>query len=151
MRTTTWFDRFPTEIIFTIFDYLLKQPYSYQNNLNELTNGIKQFSSSLICLSLNLTEYDDIRENEIPFNGVKLQQLLESMIELEQFHLYATLNSYDNSRNVLSQFQDQYWFDHKWTFGMHGTYFYTLPFHFEYLHEFYELILEYVVLLNILI
>ncbi|CAF4126642.1 unnamed protein product, partial [Adineta steineri] len=120
-----------------------KQPSSYRNNLNELINGIQQFSSSLICLSLNLFECDNIRENEIPFNGVKLQQLLESMIELEQFHLYATLNSYDNSRNVLSQFQDQYWFDHKWTFEMHGTYFYTLPFHFEYLHEFYELILEY--------
>ncbi|CAF1043841.1 unnamed protein product [Adineta steineri] len=80
------------------------QPYSYRNDLNELNNGIKQFSSSLICLSFNLIDCTDIRGNEIPFNDVKLQQLLESMIELEQFHLYATLNSYDNSRNVLSQF-----------------------------------------------
>ncbi|CAF0816779.1 unnamed protein product [Adineta steineri] len=118
------------------FHLTLKQPTNYQNNLNELTNGIKQFSSSLTCLSLNLIDCTDIRENEIPFNSVKLQQLLESMIELKQFHLYATLNVYDSSRNILSRFQDQYWFDHKWTFGTHGTYFYTLPFHFEYLHNF---------------
>ncbi|CAF3621937.1 unnamed protein product [Adineta steineri] len=58
------------------------------------------------------------------------------MIELKQFHLYATLNSHDDSRNILSRFQDQYWFDHKWTFGMHGKYLYTLPFHFEYLRDF---------------
>ncbi|CAF0910120.1 unnamed protein product [Adineta steineri] len=95
------------------FYLTLKQPYNYRNNLNELINGIKQFSSSLICLSLNLFECDNIRENEIPFNGVKLQQLLESMIQLKQFHFYATLNSYDDSRNILSPFQGQYWFDHK--------------------------------------
>jgi hypothetical protein len=90
------------------FYLTLKQSISYHNNLNELINGIKQFSSSLTCLSLNLVDCTDIRENGIQFNGVELQQLLESMIELKQFHLYAKLNSNDYSRRVLSQFQDQY-------------------------------------------
>ncbi|CAF0989499.1 unnamed protein product [Adineta steineri] len=133
------------------FYLTLKESISFFDDSNELINGIKHFSSSLTCLSLNLIECTDIRKFEFPFNSVELQQLLESMIEFKQFHLYAILESYGYSCNVLSEFQDQYWFDHKRTFGMHGTYFYTLPFHFEYLHEFYELILEYGVLLNILI
>ena len=46
-------------------------------------------------------------------------------------------NRIDND-NILSEFKNQFWFDHNWSFGMHGNYFYTLPFHFDYLYEFYE-------------
>jgi hypothetical protein len=38
----------------------------------------------------------------------------------------------------LSTFQTQFWFDHHWTFGMHRTYLYTLPFHFDKLKDFID-------------
>jgi hypothetical protein len=67
---------------------------------------------------------------EFPFNNIELQQLLESMIELKQFHLYAKLNKNQiDVDEILSRFKQQFWFDHHWFFGMHGEYFYTLPFH----------------------
>ncbi|CAF4339083.1 unnamed protein product, partial [Adineta steineri] len=60
-----------------------------------------------------------------PLNGFTLQhQLLESIIELQQFHLYSKLK------------QDQFWFDHKWFVGMHENYFYTLSFSFNELYDF---------------
>ena len=116
-------------------DKFLPPPVSFA--YNQLINAIKQFSSSLISLSLNLFDIDLIDTNEIPFNGTKLQQFLELMIELKQFHLYAKLHQYEYYHNILSKFQDQYWFDHNWIFAMHGRYFYTVPFHFNYLYEFY--------------
>jgi hypothetical protein len=78
--------------------------------------------------------------NEIPFNGTKLQQVLESMTELKQLHLYAQLRPVDSPFNydiILLQFQNQYWFDHNWSFAIYGPYFFTLPFHFDYLYGFY--------------
>ena len=60
-------------------------------DFDQLINIIKQFSSSLICLSLNLVDLNIRSTDEFPFNSIKLQQLLESMIELKQFHLYAKL------------------------------------------------------------
>jgi hypothetical protein len=76
-------------------------------------------------------------QNEIPFNSIKLQQFLESMIELKEFHLYVKLNeNIINYDKILSEFKNEYWFDHNLSFGMHGNYFYTLPFHFDYLYEF---------------
>ncbi|CAF3981763.1 unnamed protein product, partial [Rotaria sp. Silwood1] len=56
--------------------------YPLSNDV-QLFNGIKQFSSSLICLSLNLVGLDTKTKNEIPFNSIKLQQFLESMTELK--------------------------------------------------------------------
>jgi hypothetical protein len=38
--------------------------------------------------------------------------------------------------DFLSTFQSQFWFNHHWTFGMHETYLYTLPFHFDQLKNF---------------
>jgi hypothetical protein len=32
---------------------------------------------------------------------------------------------------ILSQFQNPYWIDHNWSFGMHDKYFYTLPFQYD--------------------
>jgi hypothetical protein len=103
---------------------------------NQLINIIKQFSSSLICLSLNLVNLSIKTIEEFPFNSIKLQQFLESMIEIKQFHLYAKLNRklIDND-DILSHFKNQYWFDHNWSFGMHEKYFYTLPFRFDYLYR----------------
>jgi UDP-galactopyranose mutase len=61
------------------------------------------------------------------------------MIELKQFHLYARLPfDVKGHEDILSRFENQYWFDHKWTFGMHQNCFYTLPFHFDHLYEFYD-------------
>ncbi|CAF3317800.1 unnamed protein product [Rotaria sp. Silwood2] len=112
--------------------------YPLSNDV-QLFNGIKQFSSSLICLSLNLVGLDIETRNEIRFNSIKLQQFLESMIELKQFHLYAKLNKDPiDIDNILSSFSGKFWFDHNLSFGMHGRYFYTLPFYFNDLLEFYE-------------
>jgi hypothetical protein len=78
--------------------------------------------------------------DDFPFNGIKLQQrLLESMIHLEIFHLYAMQSHhYINTDNIsiLSTFQNKFWFDHNWFLGMHGNYLYTLPFPLKYLHNF---------------
>jgi len=75
-------------------------------------------------------------ENEFPFNILKLQYLLESMIELKRFHLYAKLNDNRiNRETILLEFQNQYWLNHNWIFGIHGNYFYTLPFHFDQLYQ----------------
>jgi hypothetical protein len=107
-------------------------------NSNHLTDAIKQFSSSLICLSLNLVTFYDGNIDEIPFNTLKLQQILESMIELKQFHLYAKLQpgGYEwlLDPNSLSRFKSQYWFDRNFSFGIHGDSLYTLPFHSDYFH-----------------
>jgi hypothetical protein len=102
----------------------------YDRNFDMVISYIQQFSLSLICLSFNLVHLLIEKTNEILFNSLKLQHFLESMIKRQQFHCYAEL--YDNpidSNIMLSQFKDQYWFDHNWFFGMHGQYLYTL-YHF---------------------
>jgi hypothetical protein len=38
----------------------------------------------------------------------------------------------------LSTFQTEFWFDHHWTFGIHETYLYTLPLHFDKLKDFID-------------
>ncbi|CAF1316572.1 unnamed protein product [Rotaria sordida] len=105
-----------------------------------LINLIKQFSSSLIYLSLNLSVIKIGTYNDIQFNGIQLQQqLLESMIQLKQFHLYANLWDYLlDIKSILSTFENQFWFDHNWSIGMHGHYLYTLPFHFDKLYDFID-------------
>jgi hypothetical protein len=75
--------------------------------------------------------------DKILFDSQKLQQLLEPLIQLKQFHLYARYpDTTLENENIISRFKTQYWFDHNWFFGMHGRYLYTLPFHFDYLYEF---------------
>jgi hypothetical protein len=106
-------------------------------SFDQLTNGIKQFSTSLTCLSLNLVNLFPINVNEIPVDSEKLQNFLESMIELKELHLYAKIDPcFNNFGQILSGFTNQYWLDHNWSFGIHKTYFYTLPFHYDCLHEF---------------
>jgi len=86
-----------------------ERSYWYQ----QLTNCIEKFSSSLICLSLNLVDVPSRDLDEIPFNSIKLQHLLESMKELKEFHLYAKLDAdFINSDLILSEFENEYWFDH---------------------------------------
>jgi hypothetical protein len=82
-----------------------------------LASFIKQFSSSLTYLSL---DFNQIKTPEYQFNGLILQQQLLEPIDVKRF---------------LSTFQTQFWFDHHWTFGIHGTYLYTLPFHFDQLND----------------
>jgi hypothetical protein len=103
----------------------------------QLIDGIKQFSSTLRCLSLNLVNVDMLYDDRYQFNSIEFQQLLESMIELKQFHLYARVDQWsENSSSILSQFQTQYWIDHNLSFGMHRNYFYTLPFYFDSFYDF---------------
>jgi hypothetical protein len=54
--STIWFDRLLTEIIFHIFDYLLNK--SIEIDCDQLFNCVKQFSSSLNCLSLDLVNFE---------------------------------------------------------------------------------------------
>jgi hypothetical protein len=105
----------------------------------KLVNNINNFSSSLICLSLDLVGLNIRSTDEFPFNNIKLQKLLEPMNQLKQFHLYAKLDQGLVDRDkILLNFKDQFWFDHNYSFGMHGNYFYTLPFNFDYLYQFYQ-------------
>lgn len=106
-------------------------------DFDQLMNNIKLFSSSLICLSLNLADMDIFNRNQIPFDFIKLQQWLQSMIKLKQFHFYAKLIGYFNINRMMSiELQNWYWLNYNLSFGMHGNYLYTLPFHFDYLHQF---------------
>ena len=134
------------EILTTISNIKLKEFYltlrsksDASDKMDELIHSIKQLSLSLNCLSLNLIYLPLKDQNEIPFNSNKLQQFLESIKELKQFHLYAKLErNFIIQNQIVSRFKNQYWFDHHWSFGMHDKYFYTLPFHFDYLYKFYE-------------
>jgi len=123
----------------------LKQLHLTLNKMNDyvdfdrVIDGIKQFSSSLMCLSLDLVDYSVRGINEFSFSRLKLPQLLESMKELKQFHLYTKLPSFQYNNDVdLSQFKDQHWFNHNSSFGMHDTYLYTLPFHFQNFYECFQ-------------
>jgi hypothetical protein len=134
------------QIWINVSNIKLKQLYSTlhsisdaSNKMNRLNHCIKQFSSSLICLSLNLTHLVMKNVNEIPFNSIKLQQFLEPMKKLKEFHLHAKLDqTFIISHQILPGFENQYWFDHNWSFGVHDKYLYTLPFHFDYLYRFSE-------------
>lgn len=101
-----------------------------------LTGFIKQFSSSLVYLSLLNLSQNYIANYEL--NGSILQQqLLESMIELKSFHLYMQLDQIPrNIESFLSTFQTQFWLDHDWIFGIYKTYLFTLPFHFDKLKDY---------------
>ena len=106
-------------------------------DFDQLMNNIQPFSSSLIFLSLNLADLDIFNRNQIPFDFVKLKQWLESMLQLKQFHFYAKLIEYFNINRFMStELQNWFWLEHNLLFGMHGKYLYTLPFHFDHLHQF---------------
>jgi hypothetical protein len=112
---------------------------NYYANLDLLIDGIKQFSSSLIYLSLDLVDFSVRGINEFSFNSLKLPQLLESMKELKKFNFYIKLPSSKYYNDIdLSQFKDQHCFNHNSSFGMHGGYVYTLPFHFDNLYDCFE-------------
>jgi hypothetical protein len=61
-------------------------------------------------------------------------------------HFYGQLKSSDlymqsnkvpiDIGHLLPIFQTHFWFDHHWIFGAHGTYLYTLTFHFDKLKDF---------------
>jgi hypothetical protein len=54
-----------------------------------MINGIKQFSSSLICLSLDLTDLIMLNINAFPFNNFQLEIFFES---IKQFHQDLKIN-----------------------------------------------------------
>jgi hypothetical protein len=102
-------------------------------------NFLEQFSSSLNCLSLNLSRLNIETADNFACNSFKFQQFLESMKELKQFHLYNRLFLCPmNNDMILSQFKNQYWLTQNLSFGMHRNYFYTLPFQFNHFYEFSE-------------
>ena len=100
-----------------------------------LTWFIKQFSSSLVELSLNLHKSTTDRTQ---FTGLVLQQqLLESMVRLKSLHLYIQLDAKPvNDEIYLSTFRNSFWFDHHWRVAIHKNFLYTLPFHFDTVYEF---------------
>ncbi|CAF5164288.1 unnamed protein product, partial [Rotaria sp. Silwood1] len=107
-------------------------------DFHQLINAITQFSLSLVCLSLNLIGCYITSSNDLPFNGIQLQQqFLQLMPKLQQFHLYAILTQdLIDIKSILSTFKNHFWLDHNWTVGMHDKYLYTLPFHFDKLYDF---------------
>jgi hypothetical protein len=114
---------------------------SFEQYFLSLTNLIKRFSSSLIYLSIDLSRLEITHSYGYRFDGNTLQQqLLESMTQLKTFHFYARLDleRFINVNNFLSTFENQFWFDHHWSIGIHGQYFYTLPFHFDKLNDFID-------------
>jgi hypothetical protein len=121
------------------FDLKLSTNHSAESliDFDQLMNNIKPFSSSLICLSLNIADLDIFNRNEIPFDFIKLQQWLQSMIKLKEFHFYGKLIGYFNLNKMISiELQNWYWLKYNLSFGMHEKYLYTLPFYFGYLHRF---------------
>ncbi|CAF4902382.1 unnamed protein product [Rotaria sp. Silwood1] len=109
-------------------------------DFHQLINTITQFSSSLLCLSLNLIGCYITSSNDLPFNGIQLQQqFLQSMTQLKQFHLYALLtHDVIDIKSILTTFRNKFWFDHNWIVGMHDKYLYTWPFSFDKLYDFID-------------
>ena len=95
-------------------------------------DGIKQFSSSLIRLSLDLVDYSVRGINQFSFDSLQFPQLLKSMKQLQQFHFYMSFPSCQYHPDIdLSQFPNL-------SFGMHSDYLYTLPFHFNNIYDCFE-------------
>jgi hypothetical protein len=109
------------------------KPYIF----DKMINNIKLFSSSLICFSLDITNVVFTSSYEFVSDSRKLQQFLESMKQLEQFHLYASIPTTNlNNQLFLSRFENEFWFKHNWSFGMYRNYLFTLPFYFNFLSNF---------------
>jgi hypothetical protein len=128
------------KLYFELSNCRTSKPIYDSVDLGDLFYCIERISSSLICLSIDLSDGNVKDSDAIPFNSTKLQRFLKSMIHLKQFHLYTKLDNKPtdiDKKNILLGFQNQYWFDHQLYFGMHDRYLYTLPFHSYYLHEFY--------------
>jgi hypothetical protein len=123
------------QITYKQFYLTLYKPGFGDIDIDRLFDRIKLSFPSLNCLSLNLLSIPIRSMNEFPLNSIKLQQFLEPMIELKQFHLCANISRIP--QNILSEFQNQFWFDRDLSFGTdYRNYFYTLPFHFDYPQEF---------------
>lgn len=120
------------------FDDLRKSTLNFaQIYLNRLIPDIRLFSSSLICLSLDFVDLNLRDTNEFPLNNIIFEQLMQSMISLKEFHFYAKIPS-NCDENILARFENPFWLDRQWIFGMHERYIYTLPFKFDDLYEFSE-------------
>jgi hypothetical protein len=113
---------------------------TFEQYFLSLINLIKQFSSTLIYLSIDLSRENIVKDSRFQLNGIKLQQqLLESMTQLKTFHFYTRLyEDLFNLKYLLPTFENQFWFDHNWSIGIHGKYLYTLPFHFDKLYDFID-------------
>ncbi|CAF1104215.1 unnamed protein product [Adineta ricciae] len=140
-----WFNNDQTKLQRLYLTFVTKDSIHAEYMTNKLdflhlVSDIKLFSSTLTCLSMNFIDLQIYSTDEFPFNGLKLQhQLLVSMTELKQFHLYSKIQQqFLEPESVLATFQDQFWFDRNWSIGMHGKYLYTLPFHFDELHDFLD-------------
>ncbi|CAF1113601.1 unnamed protein product [Adineta ricciae] len=100
-----------------------------------LSNIIKQFSTSLVRLSLKLSS---IISTDTQFDGHILRnQLLNPMTKLKNFHLFVTFDEEPTETStLLSTFQNQFWYNHRWAVGVYGKHLFTLPFHFKELNCF---------------
>ena len=115
----------------------LEHTLGSKNGFCCFTRFIKQFSSSLISLSLDLCH---INENSFLFDGSLLQQeLLEAMIALKSFHFHVQLSNKDlDTEQFWSTFRTQFLFDHQWIFAVHGSHLYTLPYNFNEYKDFID-------------
>ena len=80
---------------------------------SRMTGCIQQITSpSLRRLSLNLIDAGFIPESDLPFNDILLQNLLQSITGLKQFHVYAELYNLErHASEFLSQFRNRFWFE----------------------------------------
>ncbi|CAF1301292.1 unnamed protein product [Adineta steineri] len=115
-------------------DYWFKQV-----DYDQLTNFIKEFSSSFRCLSLDWSDIRYQKTYNFPLNPIKLKEVLEVMINLQKFHLFIYISgNTDDNDVILSKFNDLFWSDHNLSFGMDGDFFFTLPFQFDYFPNIYR-------------
>ena len=128
--------RIKLEKFILTFEKMADRPI--EMNYQQLKTIIKQFSSSLISLSLDFVQVNIDPADAFLFNGIRLEEeLLESMVHLKDFRLYVDVpEDKIDVENVLSSFQYEFYFDHQWYFGARGHYLCSLPLPSELTYDF---------------
>ncbi|CAF0995506.1 unnamed protein product [Adineta steineri] len=113
-----------------IYNYI-----QYTPNLKYINIQLKEFSYPDKQYNFYKFKLQKFPVNNILWNGAKLKKdLLQTIKQLKYFHLNVKL-SIDGSYEILSTFQNQFWFDHQWYFEINRFYLYSLPYQFN---EYYE-------------
>ena len=107
--------------------------WSYKKYISPLIDLVKQFSSSLTVLSIDLSHKYILEDRMFIINRLAAD-FLPLTIQLKIFRFYVRLEqSPQSSVEFLTTFIDA-----NWPFGMHGSYLYTLPFPFNQLDDFID-------------
>lgn len=104
----------------------------------QIKSLLKQFSSSLICLSLNFADLKVNENDDFLFNGTRLkEELLISLMQLQDFRLFLNLsNNTININEILSSFQNDFYIDHQWFFDIHQHYLYSSSYQSKHISHF---------------